>query len=138
MKVWVVTKGVYSDYGIIGVFLDRKMAEVFVAVKHDTDEYDDIRIEEYNTDDYYVTTRPEVDLHYKVRIDSDVTDDGWDPVYVIICPTLQKLRPFSFHKPSGWGDPGYYEAVLDTHDINKIQKIFYDWVAHEKAKEAES
>lgn len=136
MKVWVVTKGVYSDYGIIGVFLDRKMAEVFVAVKHDTDEYDDLRIEEYNTDDYYVTTRPEANLHYEVRIDSDVEDDGWDPVYVIVCPTLQKCRPFSFHKPSGWGDPGYYEAVLDTYDVDKVKKIFYDWAAQKKAEEA--
>lgn len=137
MKVYIVTQGVYSDYGIIGVFLDRKMAEVFVAVKHDADDYDDIRIEEYNTDDYYVTTRSETKLHYEVRIDPETAIE-WDPDDVTVCPTLHKCKTFSFHKPFGWGDAGYYEAVLDTHDINKIQKIFYDWVAHEKAKEAEA
>lgn len=134
MKIYVVTQGVYSDYGIIGVFLDRKMAEVFCAVKHDADDYDDIHIEEYNTDDYFVTTRPEVKLHYEVRIDPETAIE-WDPDDVTVSPTLHKRSSFTFHKPSGWGDPGYYEAVLDTHDINKIQKIFYDWVAQKKAEE---
>lgn len=135
MKVYVVTCGVYSDYSIIGVFLDSKMAEIFCAVQHDADEYDNLRIEEYNTDDYYVTTRPEAKLHYEVRIDPETAIE-WDPEYVTVCPTFNACKPFTFHKPSGWGDPGYYEAVLDTHDINQIQKIFYDWAAQHKAEEA--
>ena len=134
MKVWIVTQGVYSDYGIIGVFLDPKMAEVFCAVKHDADDYDNIRIEEYNTDDYYVTTRPEVKLHYEVRIDPETAIE-WDPDDVTVYPTFHKRRPFSFHKSSAWYDSSYYEAVLDTNDINQIQKIFYDWVAQKKAEE---
>ena len=135
MKVYVVTQGVYSDYGILGVFLNSNMAEIFCAVQHDDDEYDDLRIEEYNTDDYYVTVRPEAKLHYEVRIDPDVAAE-WDPDDVTVCPTFNKRRSFSWHKPSGWGDPGYYEAVLDTNDIDKIQKIFYDWCAQKKAEEA--
>lgn len=135
MKVYVVTQGVYSDYSILGVFLNPKMAEIFCAVQHDEEEYDDLRIEEYNTDDYYVTTRPEAKLHYEVRIDPETAIE-WDPDDVTVCPTFNKRRPFTFHKPSGWGDPGYYEAVLDTNDIDRIQKIFYDWAAQKKAEEA--
>lgn len=136
MKVYVVTCGVYSGYSILGVFLDSKTAETFWAVHHDADDmFDDIRIEEYDTDDYFVTVRPEAKLHYEVRIDPETAIE-WDPEYVTVCPTFNARKPFAFHKPSGWGNPGYYEAVLDTNDINQIQKIFYDWVAQHKAEEA--
>jgi hypothetical protein len=135
MKVYVVTSGTYSDYRINGVFLVRRMAENFCALQHDIEEYDDLRIEEYDTDDYWVTVRPGTKLHYEVRIDPEAATE-WDPDDVTICPTFHGCRPFLFHKPFGWGDPGYYEAVLDTHDIDKIQKIFYDWMAQMKAEEA--
>lgn len=136
MKVYIVTSGTYSDYHIDGVFIDRKMAEVFCAVHHDADDmFDDIRIEEYDTDDYLVTFRSEANLRYEVRIDPETAIE-WDPEYVTICPTFKMCKPFAFHKPSGWGNPGYYEAVLDTNDVNKIQKMFYDWAAQKKAEEA--
>jgi hypothetical protein len=136
MKVYVVTSGTSSDYHIVGVFLDPKMAEVYCAIQHDGDPWsDNLNIEEYNTDDYFVTVRPEVKLHYEVQIDPASATE-WDPDDVTICPTFITRRPFSFHRPSGWGDPGCYEAVLDTHDIDEIQKIFYDWLAQKKAEEA--
>ena len=36
MKVYVVTSGEYSDYHIVGVTLDKQVAEIFVNSKNAT------------------------------------------------------------------------------------------------------
>lgn len=48
MKVYVITKGSYSDYSIYGVSLDKQKAEVLR--KYFSDKYDEGMIEEYDTD----------------------------------------------------------------------------------------
>ena len=49
-KVYIVTEGVYSDYHIVAVFSDKKLAENFVAKYKGSKRYDEVRIEEYNLD----------------------------------------------------------------------------------------
>ena len=51
-KVYVVTEGVYSDYHILGVFSDRRLAENFISKYTGSSRYygDEIRIEEYALD----------------------------------------------------------------------------------------
>ena len=51
MKIYVVTSGCYSDYGIRGVFLDKEKAELYC--KYHSGCYDDFRVEEYDTADEY-------------------------------------------------------------------------------------
>lgn len=48
MKVYVITKGVYSDYHICGVAVDREIAEKLVPLF--SDKLYDAHIEEYDTD----------------------------------------------------------------------------------------
>lgn len=50
MKVYVITKGSYSDYSIYGVAVNKEMAETLR--KHVSDRYEDANIEEYDTDEY--------------------------------------------------------------------------------------
>lgn len=50
MKVYVITKGAYSDYSIYGVTVNPYHAEEMR--KYFSDEYEEARIEEYDTDDY--------------------------------------------------------------------------------------
>ncbi len=50
MKVYVITKGAYSDYSIYGVALDKKRAETLR--KFISDKYDEGMIEEYDTDTF--------------------------------------------------------------------------------------
>lgn len=50
MKVYVITKGAYSDYSIYGVTLNKKQAETIR--KYISDKYEEGMIEEYDTDDY--------------------------------------------------------------------------------------
>lgn len=47
-KVYVITKGEYSDYSIYGVALDMEHAEVLK--RYFSDKWDDAEIEEYDTD----------------------------------------------------------------------------------------
>lgn len=48
MKVYVITKGCYSDYHICGVTLDKTIAETMA--KRFSDRYEDAEVEEYDTD----------------------------------------------------------------------------------------
>lgn len=53
MKVYVITAGDYSDYHIIGVTADKKVAEKYCGLRSGYDEYGfgfSPRIEEYDTD----------------------------------------------------------------------------------------
>lgn len=47
MKVYIVTRGEYSDYQIESVFLDKEKAEKYIDT-HDSD----MEIEEYDLDYY--------------------------------------------------------------------------------------
>lgn len=49
MKVYVITKGSYSDYGICGVAIDKDKAEILR--KFYSDRYDEAEIEEYDTEE---------------------------------------------------------------------------------------
>lgn len=52
MKIYVVTSGEYSSYGIEQVFLDKKKAEIYCAA-HNTD-YTYYEVEEYETYDDHI------------------------------------------------------------------------------------
>lgn len=58
MKVYVVTYGEYSDYTIMGVTLDKKVAKEYVKKYNAaSDGYSEARIEVYNTDDFARMTK---------------------------------------------------------------------------------
>ena len=48
MKIYVITKGDYSDYHICGVATDPEKAERLAKIH--TDRWDDAQVEEYDTD----------------------------------------------------------------------------------------
>ena len=52
MIVYVITRGEYSDYGIVAVTLEKEKAEELKKLY--TDEWHEAMIETYDTDDYYV------------------------------------------------------------------------------------
>ena len=57
-KVYVVTKGDYSDYRIVAIFSDREVAAT-VAAAHTTT-YDEVRVEEFELD----IINPEIGFDY--------------------------------------------------------------------------
>lgn len=53
MKVYVITKGAYSDYHIVAVVLDKTRAEEIVkAVSDPKWSFGEARVEEYDTDTF--------------------------------------------------------------------------------------
>ena len=57
MKVYVITQGEYSDYHIVGVTLDKEVAEKCVKV-HSGKNWYVPRIEVYDTNDFKKYTKP--------------------------------------------------------------------------------
>ena len=57
MKVYVITQGEYSDYHIVGVTLDKEVAEKCVKV-HSRERWSNPRIEVYDTDEFRKYTKP--------------------------------------------------------------------------------
>ena len=54
MKVYVITKGVYSDYHIVGVCLDEKKAKEIAKVI--SDKYNNAYVEEFDSDQFITKT----------------------------------------------------------------------------------
>lgn len=65
MKVYIVTDGCYSDYGIEAVFTDDKKAKLYCAAH----ESDDMRIEEYDTENNEIITEKPVLKCWHVPVD---------------------------------------------------------------------
>lgn len=76
MKVYVITKGSYSDYHIEGVMLNEDDAKKF-AIEH-TDQYDIAYVEEYDTDEYKIESNDAPILYVSGQIDL-YTNDLKDP-----------------------------------------------------------
>lgn len=56
MKVYIVTSGEYSDYGIDAVFLDRKKAEAYA--RYHTEGWGEPRVEAYDASDDLIPANP--------------------------------------------------------------------------------
>lgn len=52
MKVYIITKGDYSDYHICAVTTDKKKAEMLRKAYNDLDGWRNARIETYDTDEF--------------------------------------------------------------------------------------
>lgn len=80
MKIYVVTQGAYSDYGIVGVAIDRKQAEYISMVRSRYN--DSCNIEEYDTEE--IKVNKDFEPNWLVVFDND---------------KIEKLYPFTGRKP---------------------------------------
>ena len=71
MKVYVVTEGRYSDYGIVQVFLNKEKAENYV--KYNRGDWNDMQVEEYDTyDDNWQMAE---DTYYEITAYVNLNED---------------------------------------------------------------
>lgn len=120
MKVYIVTSGEYSDYGIEIVFTDRDQAELYCAM-HEND-YDSPRVEEWDADDVEIdSAKP-----YMRRWEAKISSSGQVRYIDDACTfkeknTISKCR--TFH-----GE--WFYTVIATLDKDKTEdeakKIIFD------------
>ena len=64
MKAYLITSGEYSSYMVENVTLDKEKAEKLTAYLNSRDKWSDYRIEEYEIDDFEVSSDIEVAYQY--------------------------------------------------------------------------
>ena len=70
MKIYVVTSGEYSEYGIDSVFIDKHKAEIYCAENNKSEYgYNDYRIEEYESEDENIEGDLEIAWRYEINDD---------------------------------------------------------------------
>ena len=67
MKIYIITSGSYSDYGIRRVFTDLEKAEKYASLCDTDGGYNEARIEEYETEESDFQAITYVDIDYKVN-----------------------------------------------------------------------
>ena len=111
MKVYIITKGAYSDYSIYAVTLEKKKAEYMR--KYFSDEYDGANIEEYETDTYEgIGNGKKI---YSVRFDNGET-------------TVHDSNYFLWEKVEHWRN-GCYVVDVVAEDEEHAKKIAWDKIA---------
>ena len=117
MKVYVITKGCYSDYHIIGVALDKEKAERIASFFDD--DYNSSEVEEYDTEKWDISDGKNL---YSIRIDKcgiSVIDN--ESFY-----DLNVVRTYPW---------GVYEVSVMARDKEHAMKIASDMIAQYKAVE---
>lgn len=124
MKVYVVTTGCYSDYGIDKVFTDRQKAEEYKEWLRDANE-----IEEYETEDDL-----QINKFYRVKLEVTIYPDGqrgpnvfiakttdrWDVNYYSDYGSYFKLAIGRTVEAQNWNEEFY---------VNRYKKALYDLIA---------
>lgn len=110
-KIYVVTKGSYSDYHIVGVSLSKETAEKIASVY--SGQYEPAHVEEYEEDRYQAETIWEVKISRDGKLESIVrnNDEGRDGFY-----------------------DGVFYCSVHSNDVEKIAKIAFDRRAEALAK----
>lgn len=100
MKIYVITRGCYSDYHICAVTenknIAKKLREKF------SDEYDDANIEVYNTDESYEKAKYSkcYECIYTADKDIVISEESWD--YKTGGDKVRKLKEGGILYKSGW------------------------------------
>lgn len=138
MKVYIVTEGQYSDYGVRAVFLSREKAAAYI--KANEGKYDDYFIEEYETFDDEIETAQDFldDVYIKMDVNYDFATGRW----FIDSNVVDKVE-YSYSSPyvkelKNWREPephGVYVTlrVRPWDSDEKIIKIAQDAYAMYKA-----
>lgn len=122
MKIYVVTQGEYSDYGIVGVAIDKKQAE-YISMVHST--YSEpCDIEEYDTEEIKVDK--DFAPNWLVEFDND---------------EIKRVYPFTGRKPFKVKEYNenlkQYSVIVKAKDEEHAKKIAIDTLAQYKALKAE-
>lgn len=126
MKVYVVTEGEYSDYGIEAVCSTREKAEQVCKAITEADKYKDPKVEEWKLDE--IPSRIDKGLSvYGVRWVGDLQDlSVWKAELTTQASPLEKIDSIIESKP-------IFVCYIETKDEDHARKIalekFIQWKA---------
>lgn len=123
MKIYIVTKGYYSDYHIEAVFTSLRKAELYVAVRKNNKYSDEYDIEEFDTADEKITDKNEK-VGYLFRA-KWVPHKGW-----VIPECLDGEVQFEPNPE----ELTWYRVWISENDPTKARKILQDRIAQHKAE----
>ena len=133
MKVYVITSGEYSDYGIQAVALNRGKAEQICAMLNSLRGYycDISIIEEYDTDEMQCETDEDVGLCYKAEFNYKTLENiyWYEPFYSF---TRNEIKRGFLNKKNS-----IFMSATFPKDMpqEKVRKIMIDRVAKWKAEQ---
>jgi len=108
IQIFVVTAGEYSDYGICHMFTSRKLAEKYIEIKTECDDYHrgNMEIEEWTADSLQESKVIKLYTSDRLIIETGVFDGRWagENAEVVVC---QKGRPYS-------------RGYTKIHDMHKL------------------
>lgn len=139
MKVYVITQGEYSDYGICAVSLDKDDAERKCALLNRNvrcGEY--CEIEEYDTDDLKVDTDEEVKKRFEMQVDEKTGEIEWFIESYLTFDSIDKIF-YSKKDCFGCGKDRFinvYATLPKDTTEEQAKKIMLDRVAKFKAERA--
>lgn len=152
MKIYIVTSGSYSDYGINCVFSTKEKADEYVKMKNLSDRWEDYNVEEYDVDKPYEMEA--IDFYYVPKTNIVYSANEFAHRYGrCLYKTYNSFISFS-EVQEEWKDRYFgvhdYEQLdlIETElsegvflvkvsyspDINIIKKVVYDQVAKMKAE----
>lgn len=109
MKIYIVTSGCYSDYGIDKVFTDKQKAEEYAEWLEDSND-----VEEYETDDNVSFEK----LH-NIHVQMKVYDNGKEDLSYRVYKTKDKCNSYTYlsdyHKYGG----DYIDITLSRYVTNE-------------------
>lgn len=126
MKVYVITKGIYSDYRICAVALDKDKAEILR--KAFSDSWEEAEIETYETDQFITEIEAGLKIYQCVMNDNGLSAYERDYEYADdIC--FNKVNKTNHRITT-------YSVYVWAKDEDSALKIAADKIAEYKAKEA--
>jgi len=128
-KVYVITRGVYSDYGIEAIFTNREAAEKYCAV-HPIEYWDEAMIEEWDISDGSEIKCKKVYRAIFFRFNDNGT------LYSVKMKYSTKPFTLDICKDRN-GISGYIPVNKNIEDREVAKKIIYNYVAKWKAEQAE-
>lgn len=140
MKVYIVTSGCYSDYGIVNVFDEYEKALAYIDAKN-PDRYDDYYVEIYDTAAVEVKERRK---RFRVKVQDglfsvrEITEDS-ESVSDTYSPLFYAEKKYIW--PDKKNRPRYRQRVVDYYytdvlaeDKDRALKIAQDRWAKNKAE----
>ena len=129
MKVYVVTQGAYSDYGIVAIFSTREQAELKCATLYD----DNNQIAEWEVD--AETLQGEVAKAYEI-VYSAYTGDivQVNPFKYVIRGSTCKSQKLYFSMDSAPHYKSYMTYTVEAETEDQARKIFHDKYIEDKYK----